>query len=476
MVYRILRAVAAVSLRWHYSRIDTEGIERIPVSGPVLLAVNHPNALVDALVVALVCPRRITFTGKATLFANPLVGRLLRIAGAVPLVRARDVAELGTPADATRNAAAFAQLHDALAKGAAVLIFPEGITGDHASLAPLRTGTARIALQVVDAGVRELQIVPVGLTFERKDAPRSRVFVQVGDPIAAAQWPRTVAEQDTRLLTAELDRRLRAVTLNFESPDAAARDLTLARQLARLFRGAQSAPVVWEPHVPLADQVAITRRVEEARAALGGAPPEIRARADALLDRLSRFHRTLVDRRIAPEDLEIDLAVPAGARFVAREGALALVAGPLAFWGWINHWIPFRIARTVARRSVSSQADPAMRTILIGIALVLVFYAIQGGAVWTLFGARWAVAYWVSLPITADLNFHLRARLVRVVRRARAYLRFRRDPGLRASLTTELQAIRAEALDVEQALTRPSGANAALPSPGSHQSLPVMPS
>ena len=123
-MYRFLRAIAAVSLRWHYSRIDTEGLERIPVSGPVLLAVNHPNALVDALVVGQVCPRRITFTGKATLFANPLLARFLRFAGVVPLVRARDVAELGTAADATRNAAAFAKLHDALARGAAVLIVP----------------------------------------------------------------------------------------------------------------------------------------------------------------------------------------------------------------------------------------------------------------------------------------------------------------------------------------------------------------
>ena len=37
--------------------------------------------------------------------------------------------------------------------------------------------------------VEGLAIVPIGLTFERKEAPRSReVLVQVGEPIAMDGW------------------------------------------------------------------------------------------------------------------------------------------------------------------------------------------------------------------------------------------------------------------------------------------------
>ena len=449
MLYPLLQAISATALRWFYSRVDADGVDRIPESGPAILAVNHPNAMVDAMVVALVCPRRIVFTGKATLFTNPLMRALLGSVGVVPLIRSKDVAELGASGDASRNVSAFDALTAALQRGRLTMIFPEGITGDHPQLAPLRTGAARIALRARDAGVTRLSIVPVGLTFERKDAPSTRVFVQVGEPIAVDALPRGDAEAEARALTTEIEARLRAVTLNFESVDAAARDRALAAVLARLFRGTQATPEVWQPYVPLADQVAITRRVDDARANLAAALAPVRERADRLLERLERFRAELRTERVAIEDLEISLDVPAGARFVAREVAVTLLAGPVAVWGWINHWIPFNLARELALRSVQSAADPAMRTILFGLVLVLAFYALQGALVWWLLGGVAALLYVVSLPLAAEVNLRLRPRLGRALRRARAYLRFRGNRALQRRLIEELAWLRAEALAVE---------------------------
>src|ERR1051325_3977456 len=296
MLYAPIGALASRALTWFYSRVDTEGLERIPSDTPVLLAVNHPNAMVGSRVVAGAVPRRLVLTARATLFTNPLLAAFLRFVGVVPLIRQKDVAGLGRAKDVDRNARAFAMLNSALQYGRAVLIFPEGVTGDWVSLARLRTGAARIALQARDAGVRALSIVPIGLTFERKDEPRTRVFAQVGEPIWIDKWPRVNAEEDARALTDELDRRLRAVTLNFESEDAASRDRALAAQLARLFRGTQATPQVWQRYAPLGDQVAIARRIEDARSRLGSASPLIRDRAERLLDRLTYFRDTLSKR------------------------------------------------------------------------------------------------------------------------------------------------------------------------------------
>jgi glycerol-3-phosphate O-acyltransferase/dihydroxyacetone phosphate acyltransferase len=449
MLYPLVRALSAASLRWFYSRIDSDGLDRIPAHGPAILAVNHPNAMVDAMVVALVCPRRILFTGKATLFANPVLAGLLRSLGVVPLIRTKDVAEVGAPGDASRNVGAFDALTEALRRGRLTMIFPEGITGDHPRLAPLRTGAARIALRARDAGVAGLVVIPVGLTFERKDAPRTRVFVQAGEPIRVDALPRVDAETDARALTQEIERRLVAVTLNFATVDAAERDRALAAVLARLFRGTQAIPEVWQPHVPLADQVAITHRVDSARARLAAASAATRERADRLLARLDGFRADLRAEQVAIEDLEISLDVPSGTRFVARESAVALLAGPVALWGWLNHWIPFNLARALALKSIESAADPAMRTILFGLALVLCFYVLQGALVLALLGGTAALLYVVSLPIAAEVNFTFRARLARALRRARAYLRFRGNRALRARLTAELAWLRAEALAVE---------------------------
>jgi glycerol-3-phosphate O-acyltransferase/dihydroxyacetone phosphate acyltransferase len=441
VLYRLMRAIAGLALRWFYARVDVDGLERIPASSPVLLAVNHPNALVDALVIGRIFPRRMVLTAKATVFANPMVSALLRAIGVVPLIRAQEAGAGG--ADSRRNERAFGALNAALARGHGVLIFPEGISGDHPSLAPLKTGAARLALQARDSGVHNLAVVPIGLTFERKDAPRSRVFVQVGDPIKVAEWPTSDAHA-VASLTSRIDQGLRAVTLNFPTTDDALRASTLASTFARLFRGSHGSPVSL-PHPPLAEQVAITRRIEDVRTRLAGAPSTVQQRVESLLSRLSRFNDALAASELAIEDVEIALDVPSGTRLVLRESPLVLVAGPFALWGWINHVLPFNLARSIATRSYQSAADPAMRTIVIGLALVLAFYIVQGALVWWLLGGVAAALYWISLPITADVNFYLRARLTRVRRRARAYFLFRRDPELQARLRSELEWLKAEA-------------------------------
>lgn len=462
-MYPLLRAIAGIALRWFYRGIDVEGLDRIPRRSPIMLAVNHPNALVDALVVAWVVPRRVILTAKATLFQNPLFAWLLARAGVVPLVRAKDVSagSVKGSADPQRNARAFQALRSVLERGGAVLIFPEGISHDEPSLAPLRTGAARIALQARDeGGVGGLSIVPIGLTFERKDAPRSRVLVQVGEPIAIDAWEGASADGAVQSLTDEIDSRLRAVTLNYATIDDASRSAALASMFAALF--ADGPPSLGTTQ-SLRVEVGLVRRVEEARGLLVQcADEELRARADALLRRLSEFEQTLGRHGVAIEDVGISTSIADGARFLAREGWIIALAGPIALWGQFNHWIPFHAARAIALRSIESAADPAMRTIVAGAALVLAFYAAQGALVAALAGKLVALAYLLSLPLAADVNFALRERLSRAVRRARAYILFRRRERLQARLEEELRYLRAEATEVDAHLRERTSARASV--------------
>jgi glycerol-3-phosphate O-acyltransferase / dihydroxyacetone phosphate acyltransferase len=449
VLYLVLRAIAGISLRWFYARVDVVGRERIPPTSPVLLAVNHPNALVDALVIGWICPRRIVLTARATLFTNPAFAWFLRTVGVVPLIRAKDVGELGVRRDAVRNIEAFNALNATLARGRAVLIFPEGVTGDRPSLAPIRTGTARLAFQAQDAGVRNLVVLPIGLTFERKDVPRTRVVVHVGEPIAIDELSSSDANA-VAALTTRIEDGLRAVTLNFPTLEDAAVTSDLAATLAKLFRGASGAPVS-RPHVSYIDEFAIARRIEAFRVRLAS-EPAAQQRSDAMLARLNALRETLARHGVALEDVEIDTSVGPGAWMVARELPVILIGAPFALWGWLNHMLPFNLSRALATRSPGSAADPAMNTIIAGIIFVLLFYGAQGALVWWLFGATAAALYWVSLPIAAEVNFHLQPRLGRIVRRARAYFLFRRDPALRSSLLQEVAWLRAEANAISDAV------------------------
>ncbi len=449
MIYALMRAIAGLALRWFYSSIDIAGVERIPPRRPLLLVVNHPNALVDALIVAWVVPRRVLITAKATIFQNPLANALLRWVGVVPLRRASDEHASGAGLDAARNRATFRAVQGALARGGTVLIFPEGRSTDAPSLGPLKTGAARMALAAHESGdAPRLAIVPIGLTFERKQSPRTRVFAEVGEPIFVDEWRATAGADAADVLTSEIETRLRALTLNYATIDDAARAVRLASSIAAVLDG---PPEMGSGERRLGVDAAIAKRVDVLSARLPSAPPSLRDRADRVVERLDSLQREIGDRGLRIEDVDIEVDARSGARFVVREGWILLVGGPVALWGTINHWLPFWAADSIAVRPGGDNADPAMRTVVAGALFVLITYAAQTMLVDHVWGWRAALIYLASLPLAADINFWIRERFVRATRRARAFFVFRRDPALRARLTNELASLRDDmrALDRE---------------------------
>jgi 1-acyl-sn-glycerol-3-phosphate acyltransferase len=457
IAYRVLRAFGRLALRWFYRDVEVVGVERLPHRGPVLLASNHPNALVDALVIGCTLRRPVTLTAKATLLESPITRTLLRLAGVVPLRRASDDANRArgdegegrrdsTPAvDPGRNARAFQAVLDVLEAGGVVLLFPEGKSHSDPALAPLKTGLARIALMARDdRHLASLPIIPVGLTFERKWEPRSRVVMHVGAPIAVGPGLPNTAD-GVADLTRRVDAGLRAVTLNFESADDARRVLAVSTLLSEIldeFRPLRA------PDAPLAERVQLTKQIAAVAAHLPRIGPELAQRVDRFLARLTTFEAAAREHAVSASDVQMSRRVAPGAWFAVRECMIAAAAGPLALWGRVNHWVPLRLARILAERTSRTPDEPAMRTIVGGLVLVLTFYAAQTAVVgWTL-GWVVAVAYAVSLPLSATWDLRYADRLRRAAARIRTYLRFRRDPGLHERLLQELTWLRAEAVSL----------------------------
>ena len=442
--YWLLRGAARLAIRWYYRDVEVVGAEHAPRRGPVLLVANHPNALVDALVIGMVMPRRVTLTAKATIFEHPVARAIFRLVPIIPLRRAGDEQSIGGSApDPARNRAAFAAILDELARGGMVLVFPEGRSHSEPQIAPLRSGAARMALEARDQrGIREVTILPVGLTFEHKAAPRSRILVLAGEPITVDDWSAGV-----EALTAEIDRRLRAVTLNFATGTHAEHVLRVARVLVQAGDVPRSLAA---PDVPLSSAVEIARRVELVRRRLDLDESPARARANELLERLATFEQTVTERDIPVNDLGMSLGLLPAARFVVREGALVALGGPLAWWGRFNHWLPLRLAGAFAERPGGSPEEPAMRTIVAGAGLVLLAYLVQGAFVHVLAGPWWMLAYLASLPPSATWDFRFRDRAQRARRRMRAYLHLRARPAFTAWLRGEAEWLAAEAVAIER--------------------------
>ena len=479
ILYATLRAIGGIALHWYYRDVEVLGSERLPADAPVILVANHPNALVDALAIGHAVPRQVRLTAKGTFFDHPLLGPLFRAIGIIPLHRASEAGG----ADASRNAEAFGAILDGLEDNRTVLIFPEGTTHSGPELVPLKTGAARLALSALeDRGMTRLQVVPLGLVFEDKSRARSRVLVQFGPPLSVSAWVSTQPDDPAsavQRLTAEIDRRLREVTLNFRTHDESA----YVRRIARILSDTLDPPrPVWAPDQPLADELSLTRRVESVwrimEAARGAeqvhertvrptTSSSIVARANALLARIEAFTSELAGLGIAANDVDISLSTMLGARFAVREGSIAIGTAPLAWWGRINHWIPFRLATAMGHRPALHPEEPAMQTIVWGLLLVLVAYAVQSSVVGSLLGGWWAAIYLLSLPPSASWDLRYRERLTRALGRMRTYLAFRRNPALQQRLAAELDFLRREAAAIAALLEADAGGGRTVTNDGS---------
>jgi len=253
---------------------------------------------------------------------------------------------------------------------------------------------------------------------------------------------------------------LRGVTLNFASAERAARAVHLARVLGAL----AGAPTPVDQPESLDAEAAIALRIDAAVSALTNAPPHLIQAADALVSKLDVIERELRDRGIRLADVRVSTRLPDAVAFVVREGPLALLAGIAFVLGWSNHWIPLRAARALALRSLkrdTSRDQPAMRTILFGLAAMVLWYVAQFVVVARIAGPLVAVG-WLAVTFSAAHALRLGGgRLQRALQRARSFLALRADPSLQPRLVAAVDALMAEALALEQALAE-QGATTAL--------------
>src|SRR5205823_8154473 len=177
----MLRSLLRMLIRIFFRRIEVTGVERVPLEGPVIFVLNHPNGLIDPAFLLCLAPRRVSFLAKAPLFRMPVIGFVVRAFKAIPVHRRQDAG-----GDLAKNAETFEAARGVLVRGGTIAVFPEGTSHSDPKLRPLKTGTARIALGAAAAlpPHSNLQIVPVGLYYRAKQTFRSAALLHFGSPFS----------------------------------------------------------------------------------------------------------------------------------------------------------------------------------------------------------------------------------------------------------------------------------------------------
>ena len=344
----VARAAAFIYYRIRY------GGERVPRQGPVLLVANHPNSLLDPLLVVAATRRPVRFLAKAPLFTDAKVGWLVRAAGAIPVYRRAD-----DPTQMDRNEEMFRAVHAALEGGAAVGIFPEGLSHSEPAMAPLRTGAARIALGAHARIGRSFPVVPVGLVFRQKDVFRSEVLVLVGSAVPWDDVASLGAEDETavRVLTDRIAEALRQLTVNLERWQ----DQPLVDCAMRIWEAERGAPP--QPAERVLRLGATTRILAAVRQSDDPAGTDLAREVEAHRRRLRRLG-------LRPADLVADVGLSRGAGWAARRVPLVLpLAAAVAMAGLLLFWVPYRLTGVVVDGMRRPPDQRSTYKLLVGIAL-----------------------------------------------------------------------------------------------------------
>lgn len=340
--------------------------------GPCLILLNHPNGLLDPLAAAASLDRRAGWLAKATLWKLAPLRPFLAAFRAIPVTRPKD-------GDATPESIqqCFRKVHEVLARGGSVALFPEGVSHTGADLAPLKTGAARIAL----SSPTPPSLVPAGLVYGDRAAFRHAALLRVGEPVS---WGDLVGRGTDPAAVVELTARIRAALQPLTLQDPEVRVLALAQEVAWLLAEAPGSRV---------DLEALRRRV---RALV----PRLAALAPAALAGLeARVHDTqgwLRARDLRPDQVghpypwaEVRGWLPGAA---GRLGlAVLLLPAALAFWP------SYRLVDWIAARFTEEGDQVATLKLLGGLLLHPLWAAVLAGL------AGWCWGGWAALAAPGAL-------------------------------------------------------------------------
>lgn len=445
LLYRVLRSVIRAALRVFYGQIEATGLEHLDPAQPTIIACNHPNSIVDPLLLGMFEERQIAFCARDGLFKIPVFGSVLRSVGAIPIRRKSE------HAGGADNQDAFAAARDVLDGGGVMAIFPEGKTHGHLRIEPVKTGVARIALGTkLAASSAGLRIVPVGVTYLVRHAFRSDVHIAFGEPIvvnrgsALLNADKAIDHPDNvRALTDRIGEALRNLSVHIERTE----DERLIAQVTSIVVGIRAEQGLDERGQSPAERTALVRRVVDAYHWLSKVDP---SKTAELRERIDRFIEEREALGLGGERPALQHRGEQNRRLKGSARTAFLVAGaPFALFGLATSLVPYALLRAALGVVPVSMDRIALFKLLGGTTVFGAAYAAEVVLVSTLAGPLPAIAFGAALIPCALFarRYAIEARLHRL--EARTLIAWRRSARLDA-LREERTALAKELADLRE--------------------------
>lgn len=178
MLYKILFYPSKLAIRLYCRRITINDKKWLNEKGPLLIAANHPNSFLDAIIVSTLFKNPVFSLARGDAFAGKFFTTILTSLNMLPVYRITEGAE-----NIGRNYSTFEACQKLFKNNKIVLIFSEGRCINEWHLRPLKKGTARLALDAWGNDI-PLKVLPLGINYSSYRFYGKNVKLNFGSPIS----------------------------------------------------------------------------------------------------------------------------------------------------------------------------------------------------------------------------------------------------------------------------------------------------
>ena len=196
--YTILKPIVDWNTKHSYRKIEVTGKENIPTDGAVIIAPNHCNTLMDALVILQAFKDESVFGARADIFNKPFIAKIMTFVRILPMVRQRDGLR-----NVLKNNETQEIIVDTLENKVRFCMYPEGRHRPAHSLQTLGKGTFRAALAANSkfGDKMPVYIVPTGIEYGDYFRYRSTCLITFGEAINVTEFVKGLnVENDVQMI------------------------------------------------------------------------------------------------------------------------------------------------------------------------------------------------------------------------------------------------------------------------------------
>jgi 1-acyl-sn-glycerol-3-phosphate acyltransferase len=178
LLYKLLHLPAKLALLIWCRHLRINKKDFLNADGPLLIAANHPNSFLDAILLCCVFKQPIYSLARGDAFKNNVVAKIFRALHMFPVYRVSEGVE-----NLEENYKTFDDCINIFKKNGIVLIFSEGKCINEWHLRPLKKGTARLAMTAWEQGI-PLKIIPTGINYHSFTSFGKNVQLNFGEIIS----------------------------------------------------------------------------------------------------------------------------------------------------------------------------------------------------------------------------------------------------------------------------------------------------